>query len=39
MSNIIPFNFESLPVRVIAGESGEPLFVAADGCQALIRSK
>ena len=33
--NIVAFNFESSNVRVTMGENGEPMFVAADVCQAL----
>jgi prophage antirepressor-like protein len=33
--NIVAFNFESSKVRVTMGENGEPMFVAADVCQAL----
>ena len=33
--NIVAFNFESSNVRVTMGEKGEPMFVAADVCQAL----
>lgn len=35
MSNIIPFQFETKSIRVVADESGEPLFVAKDICEAL----
>ena len=28
--NIVAFNFESSNVRVVLGENGEPMFVAAD---------
>ena len=33
--NIVAFNFESSNVRVTMGANGEPMFVAADVCQAL----
>jgi len=33
--NIVAFNYESSNVRVTMGENGEPMFVAADVCQAL----
>jgi anti-repressor protein len=35
MSNIIPFEFENMAVRVIPDEAGEPWFVAADVCRIL----
>lgn len=35
MSKIIPFSFEKLSVRVVTGDSGEPLFVGKDICDAL----
>lgn len=35
MSDIIPFEFETRPVRVALDERGEPWFVAADVCTAL----
>jgi prophage antirepressor-like protein len=28
--NIVAFNFESSNVRIVMGENGEPMFVAAD---------
>ena len=33
--NLIPFQFESTSIRVVTDESGEPLFVAKDICEAL----
>lgn len=35
MSGLIPFNFEGRAVRVVTDESGEPLFVGKDVCEAL----
>ncbi len=35
MSNIIPFQFEKFPVRVVTDDNGDPLFVAADIAKAL----
>ena len=35
MSNIIPFYFDKKPIRVITDESGEPLIVGKDICNAL----
>lgn len=35
MSNLIPFDFESHPVRIITDDNGEPLFVAKDVAIAL----
>ncbi len=35
MSNIIPFQFEKHSIRVVTDESGEPLFVGKDICEAL----
>ncbi len=35
MSNIIPFDFNSHPLRVINDDNGEPWFVLADVCKAL----
>jgi len=35
MSNLIPFDFNSIPVRVVTDEHGEPLFVGKDVCAAL----
>ena len=35
MSNIIPFQFDALSVRVITDDRGDPWFVAADVCAAL----
>lgn len=34
-SSVIPFQFEAKPIRVVTDESGEPLFVAKDICEAL----
>lgn len=35
MSNLIPFQFESTSIRVVTDDSGEPLFVGKDVCDAL----
>lgn len=35
MSNLIPFQFENVSIRVVADEDGEPLFVGKDICDAL----
>ncbi len=35
MSNIIPFQFDNNPIRVVTDEHGEPLFVGKDICDAL----
>ena len=35
MSSIIPFQFESTSIRVVADEHGKPLFVGKDVCEAL----
>lgn len=35
MNQIIPFAFEKLQIRVVAGDDGEPLFVGKDVCDAL----
>jgi len=35
MSALIPFQFESYPIRVVTDENGEPLFVGKDICEAL----
>jgi len=35
MNQVIPFEFEKLQIRVVAGDDGEPLFVGKDVCDAL----
>lgn len=35
MSDLIPFQFESTSIRVVADDNGEPLFVGKDICDAL----
>lgn len=35
MKHLIPFRFENASIRVVVDESGEPLFVAKDICEAL----
>lgn len=35
MNNLIPFQFEGHPIRVVADNNGEPLFVGKDICEAL----
>ena len=35
MSSVTPFQFEAKSIRVVTDESGEPLFVAKDICEAL----
>lgn len=35
MSNLIPFQFEGRAIRVVTDDSGEPLFVGRDICEAL----
>lgn len=35
MSNLIPFRFEGVSIRVVADDGGEPLFVGKDICEAL----
>ncbi len=35
MANLIPLEFEGQSVRVVTGESGEPLFVGKDVCDVL----
>ena len=36
--NLIPFQFESNPIRVVTDDSGEPWFNANDVCEALVFS-
>lgn len=38
MQEIVPFQFESLPVRIISGDDDEPWFVLADVCRVLEHS-
>lgn len=35
MSNLIPFQFEGRAIRVVTDDSGEPMFVGKDICEAL----
>lgn len=35
MGQVIPFQFDNMPVRAVIDESGRPWFVAADVCEAL----